>query len=108
MIQADLTVDEVDRVRDDLEEQKALAQELDSALSSPMGNDGIDDDELEAELAALEEEDIDKQLAGLDSLPAAPVAKPVAAAAKPALTAAERKKRDEEAELAALEAEMAM
>jgi hypothetical protein len=39
---------------------------LDAALSTPMSDNLIDEDELEAELAALEEEDIDAQLAGLD------------------------------------------
>ncbi len=88
-------MDEVDKVRDDLREQKDLgtaatcahanvwiclivltrriaADELDNALSTPMGDNLIDDDELEAELQALEDEDIDAKLAGLDNVPAAP------------------------------------
>lgn len=57
-------------------------------------------DELEDELAMLEAEDIDAKLAGLDGLdvPDRQVAQPATAT----------QEMDEDAELAALEAEMAM
>lgn len=94
------------------------ADELDNALSTPMGDNMIDDDELEAELQALEDEDIDAKLAGLDSLPAAPakgaqfsrraarrsrVSAVAASAGAPKMDAAAKKKAAEDAELAALE-----
>ncbi len=84
-----------------------MAEELSNAISQPMGSNLFDDDELEAELQALEDEDIDQKLAKLDGLPAVPARqheKPVAAAAAP--QHAGRSKVDQE--LAELEAEMGM
>lgn len=91
-------------------DQMDMAEELSNAIATPMGSNLFDDDELEAELQALEDEDIDQKLAKLDGLPQVPErqhAKPapaVAAAAAPA--PAGKSKID--LELAELEMEMGM
>ncbi len=82
-----------------------MAEELSNAISQPMGSNLFDDDELEAELQALEDEDIDQKLAKLDGLPPVPARQQQqAVAAAPAPAA--RSKVDQE--LAELEAEMGM
>merc|ERR1711991_1020010 len=60
------------KTMDEVRDQMDIAEELSTAISTPMGNDMFDDDELEAELAALEDEDIDQKLAKLDGLPPVP------------------------------------
>merc|ERR1711916_400329 len=67
-----MTVDDVDQTMDDVRDQMDIADELSTAISTPMGSDLFDDDELEAELQALEDEDLDAKLANLDGLPAVP------------------------------------
>lgn len=69
---------------DDIAEQQELANEISNAISNPVafGQD-IDEDELEAELEQLEQEEFDQKLIGVpvgpstDELPAVPTAEPV-------------------------------
>ena len=100
-----MTVEDVDQTMDDVRDQMDIADEISTAISTPMGNDLFDDDEREAELAALEDEDIDQQLAQLDGLPAVPSRQhqPQQAAAAPRRQAVSQV----DDELAQLEAEMA-
>jgi charged multivesicular body protein 4 len=89
-------------------DQMDMAEELSNAIAQPMGNALFDDDELEAELKALEDEDIDQKLAKLD-LPQVPDRqhdKPVVAAVAAPPANAGKSKID--LELAELEAEMGM
>merc|ERR1712055_657037 len=91
---ADLDVDEVHDMMDDIAEQQDVAKEISEAISSPVafGQD-FDEDELEAELNDLEEEgeleqqaELEKQLLDIEpaKLPDVPAAEPPAAAkAKP-------------------------
>ena len=63
---------------DDIAEQQDVAREISDAISNPVafGQD-IDEDELEKELEELEQEQLDKELLGIentDELPAVPVA----------------------------------
>ncbi len=51
-----MTVDDVDQTMDDVRDQMDMAEELSNAISQPMGSALFDDDELEAELQALEGE----------------------------------------------------
>lgn len=84
-----------------------MAEELSNAIAQPMGSTLFDDDELEAELKALEDEDIDQKLAKLD-LPQVPDRahdKPVVAAVAAPAPAGKSKI---DLELAELEAEMGM
>jgi charged multivesicular body protein 4 len=91
---------------DDVRDQMDIAEELSVAISTPMGNSMFDDDELEAELAALEDEDIDQKLAELDGLPPVPQRTHQQAPPSYQQAAAPQKSRVDD-ELAALEAEMA-
>jgi len=88
-----MTVEKVDKVMDDMEDQMDVNREIGDALSRQMG-DVIDEDELLGELDDLEEEDIAAQV---EDLPAAGKAK---AKAKP--------QRSEEDDLADLEAALTM
>ncbi|ODQ79603.1 hypothetical protein BABINDRAFT_161985 [Babjeviella inositovora NRRL Y-12698] len=54
-IHGDFDVDKVDATMDDIREQVELSEEISEAISRPLGQE-IDDDELEDELAALQEE----------------------------------------------------
>jgi len=88
-----------------------MAEELSNAIATPMGSNLFDDDELEAELQALEDEDIDQKLAKLDGLPQVPErqhAKPAAVPAAAAAAAAPAAKSKIDLELAELEMEMGM
>merc|ERR1712025_839498 len=105
---ADMNVDEVHDMMDDIAEQQDVAKEISEAISSPVafGQD-FDEDELEAELNDLEEEgeleqqaELEKQLLDIEpaKLPDVPAAEPPAAAkAKP-------QKEVEDTDLAELEA----
>ena len=68
---------------DDIAEQQDVAKEISDAISNPVafGQDA-DEDELEKELEELQQEQLDKELLGIDTttdeLPAVPTAVPVA------------------------------
>lgn len=91
---ADMDVDKVHDMMDDIAEQQDVAKEISEAISNPVafGQD-FDEDELEAELNDLEEEgeleeqkELEKQLLDIEpaKLPDVPAAEPPAAAkAKP-------------------------
>ena len=55
------TVDQVDDTMDEIREQMEVANEISDAISQPLGGELFDDDELEQELAELEEESINEQ-----------------------------------------------
>lgn len=69
-------VDQVHDMMDDIAEQQDVAREISDAISNPVafGND-VDDEELEKELEELEQEQLDKELLGIEStdeLPSVP------------------------------------
>jgi len=116
-IHGEMSLDQVDNTMDEIREQMDIANEINDAISQPLG-DPIDEDDLEAELLELESENLDEQLLGLNAkpqtvtaspslaMPAAPTASPsgkltTAAPAVPVTTP------DEDAELRELEASMA-
>lgn len=109
---ADLDVDKVHDMMDDIAEQQDVAKEISEAISNPVAfGSEFDDDELEAELDALgeeleleEQEELDKQL--LDVGPAVPTQLPEVPAGEPARAVPAKKKQQEDedpdmAELAA-------
>lgn len=55
-IHGEYDVDKVENTMDDIREQVELADEISEAISRPVGNEYIDEDELDEELAALQEE----------------------------------------------------
>jgi len=94
---------------DTVREQMDLSNEISEAISNPVGMGAmVDEDDLEAELEALEQEELDDRLKGADSVPlhtpASPIGNRVSAPAqKQAID-----EDDEEAQLRQLQAELAM
>ncbi|XP_011706128.1 PREDICTED: charged multivesicular body protein 4c-like, partial [Wasmannia auropunctata] len=78
-----MDVDQVHDMMDDIAEQQDVAREISDAISNPVafGQDA-DEDELEKELEELQQEQLDKELLGIDTttdeLPAVPTSVPVA------------------------------
>jgi len=101
-----MTPEQVDDTMEEIQEQMSLANELNEAISQPLGTEVIDEDELEAELELLEQENIDSQLLDLAptpaKLPAVPTAPLRAPSSKVSVSV------DEDAELRALEESMAI
>ena len=116
-------IDEVDRVMDDINEQSEKMRQVQEALGQPVGYSAdLDEDELDAELAELEAEDLEAELGLEEELGPAPVrvaARPAPAAAAavsapsvpapaaraPTLPSVPGKSKEDE-ELEALQAEM--
>lgn len=109
----EMNVDKVDATMDDIREQMDLANEINAAISTPLGMDyGLDEDELNEELEQLEQSELDKAM--LDVKSPAPLATTAPAAAVPAAKApavaspASSAAADEDAELEELRASMAL
>jgi len=90
---ADMDVDKVHELMDDVQEQQEIANEISEAISNPAGfGTEVDEDELLEELEQLEQEDIQAKLLDVptdstpvtDQLPSVPSEKPVAAKTKKA------------------------
>lgn len=98
-----MTIEDVEDTMEDIREQMDIADEIGNAIAQPLGAD-FDEDELNAELDALEQEKLDAELSQLDARAAqlpdlkVPVAQP-----------AQRSKQqvEEEADFKALEEELA-
>ncbi|KAK6201694.1 mitochondrial DNA-directed RNA polymerase [Scheffersomyces amazonensis] len=60
-IHGEYNVDKVEDTMDDIREQVELADEISEAISRPVGSEYVDEDELDAELAALQEEEAEKE-----------------------------------------------
>lgn len=107
-IHGSMDVDMVDATMDDIREQMDLASEVSNAISNPLGLSTVDNEEdIEAELAALESSTIDEQFLSAS----APVASPSASTAYsipsiPASASPAQAEDEEERELAALKASM--
>lgn len=56
-IHGEYDVDKVESTMDDIREQVELAEEISEAISRPVGGEYVDEDELDEELAALQEEE---------------------------------------------------
>ncbi|KAJ2751797.1 ESCRT-III subunit protein snf7 [Coemansia pectinata] len=69
-IHKDLNIDKVDQTMEDIREQMDLANEVSDAISQPqLFGAEMDEDELEAELEELEQEELDKQLLNSGRVP---------------------------------------
>ncbi|KAJ2782411.1 ESCRT-III subunit protein snf7 [Coemansia javaensis] len=69
-IHANLSIDKVDQTLDDIRDQMDLSNEVADAISRPeVFGVGIDDDELNAELELLEQEELDNQLLRAEKAP---------------------------------------
>jgi charged multivesicular body protein 4 len=88
-----ITVEQVDQLRDQIEEHQQLQDEISDALTQPIGNlANMDDDELLDELNQLEATEMEEKMLDLE-LPTAAKAKPVVVA--PAARAPAVAKKDD-------------
>ena len=112
---AEADIDKADDMMDEITEAMEGVQEMNEAMAAPLGAMDYDEDDLEAELAAFEEEEADEVLLDLDagvgektsslaSMPAAPTKK---VGPKKAVSAEEKEDADVESEFAELAAMMA-
>jgi charged multivesicular body protein 4 len=68
-IHGGLTVDQVDQTMEDLREQHAVGEEIAEALTQGAGTVGVDEDELDEELAELQQEQLDERMLKTGSVP---------------------------------------
>lgn len=61
-IHSDFDIDKVDETMDNIREQVEVSEEISEAISRPLGTDFVDDEELDEELAALQEEEAESHL----------------------------------------------
>jgi charged multivesicular body protein 4 len=61
-----MTIEDVEDTMEDIREQMDIADEIGNAIAQPLGAD-FDEDELNAELDALEQEKLDAELSQLDA-----------------------------------------
>lgn len=66
-----IDIDKIDDMMQDIAEQQDLAREISDAISRP-ASDTFDEDELLAELAELEQEDLEESMASMGPLPSVP------------------------------------
>ena len=98
-------IDRVDNTMDSIREEMALSNEISEAISNPVGmGHELDEEELRNELQELEQDELQHQLVGAESAPAHHLATSSAAPR----TSNHADTLDEDAELRALQAELAM
>lgn len=103
-----MNIDKVDKTMDEIRDQMDISNEISEALSSTrLGAAAEDEDELQAELERMQQQELDEKLLGGER---APVTSKVAAPriAQPATKHAAAEEEDEEEELRKLQAEFAM
>lgn len=104
---------------DDIRDQMAISNEISEAIARPALGNEIDEDELREELEALEQEELDNKLVGVDvpsqRVPTAPERRTIPNLSfhsnwflEPVQKQKSKEEEDEEAELRALQAEMAI
>ncbi|GAM17808.1 hypothetical protein SAMD00019534_009830 [Acytostelium subglobosum LB1] len=108
VLQNNLTVEKVEDIFDDIQEQMDVHEEISRAISQPIGTQVEDEDDLLAELAELEQEELDAQLLSVKAPPSrepiikeAPITFPAASKVKPRAS-------EEDEEYRALEESLAM
>jgi charged multivesicular body protein 4 len=68
-IHGDLSIEKVDQTMEDLREQHAIGEEIADALTQGNSMQGVDEDELEDELAELQQEELDNKMLNTGSVP---------------------------------------
>lgn len=106
-------IDKVDSTMDSIREQMDLTNEISDAISNPVGmGQDIDEDELKNELEELEQDELNERLVGADSVPLHTPA--IVNSSGPSRVSNGPVKKqavvedDDDAELRALQAELAM
>jgi len=110
-IHGGLSIDKVDQTMEDLREQHDIGQQIAEALTQGNGMQGIDEDELDEELAQLQQEELDEKMLKTGSVPVSDRIHSLPSAANGPVKAkpqAQQQEDDEEEELRKLQAEMAM
>lgn len=92
-IHGDLSIDKVDQTMETLRDQHAISQEIAEALTQGNMN-GVDEDELDEELAELQQEALDKELLKTGSVPVSDHIHSLPNAAKGERKSLERKEHD--------------
>ncbi|KAJ1956752.1 ESCRT-III subunit protein snf7 [Dispira parvispora] len=106
-IHKDLNIDKVDTTMDDIREQMDLANEVSEAISQPqLFGVEMDEEELNAELELLEQEELDAQLVNAEN---PPLHAPKAVQGEPVVPVKNQTiSKEEEDELEELRASMAI
>ncbi|EGW34785.1 uncharacterized protein SPAPADRAFT_57850 [Spathaspora passalidarum NRRL Y-27907] len=108
-IHGEYNVDKVEDTMDEIREQVELADEISEAISRPVGNEFVDEDELEEELAALQEEQAEQEAAPVQKVPAQKVEQlPEFPTVNKTVPAAPVEEDEDEEALKALQAEMGL
>ncbi|CAD6984098.1 unnamed protein product [Tilletia controversa] len=113
-IHGSLNIDKVDATMDSIREQMDLTNEISDAISNPVGmGQDLDEDALKDELEQLEQDELNERLVGADHVPLHTPLTPARVAVGPSAVASSSQGRrveedDDEAELRALQAELAM
>ncbi|CAO1630186.1 unnamed protein product [Parajaminaea phylloscopi] len=107
-IHGSLNIDRVDSTMDSIREQMDLTNEISDAISNPvgMGHD-LDEDELKNELDELEQQELNERLVGAESAPSH-VPAGLAGPSRNQKAKQTQQEEDDDAELRALQAELAM
>eukprot|EP01098_Paradermamoeba_levis_P006214 TRINITY_DN2587_c0_g1_i2.p1 TRINITY_DN2587_c0_g1~~TRINITY_DN2587_c0_g1_i2.p1 ORF type:complete len:221 (-),score=46.08 TRINITY_DN2587_c0_g1_i2:110-772(-) len=64
-IHRNMNINDVDNTMEEIREQMDLVNEINDAIAQPIGGEIYDEDELESELAALAEENLDEEFLGI-------------------------------------------
>lgn len=110
-IHGGLTVEKVDQTMEDIREQNELSQEIVDAITGAQVGQVVDEDDLEAELESMQQEQLDEQMLKTGTVPVADSISRmpnVPNGAAKSSKAPVQEEDDEEAELRKLQAEMAM
>lgn len=106
-----LTIDKVDQTMEDLREQHAIGEEISEAITQSIGTQNVDEDELDEELADLQQEELDNRMLNTGNVPVGDKVHQLPTAAQGEIKGkapARAEEEDEEEELRKLQAEMAM
>lgn len=68
-IHGGLTIDKVDQTMEDLREQHAIGEEIAEALTQGSVGQGVDEEELDEELAELQQEELDNKMLKTGTVP---------------------------------------
>ncbi|XP_056155648.1 charged multivesicular body protein 4c [Lampris incognitus] len=92
-VHQNMDLDKIDSLMQDITDQQEVAQEICNAISQPFG-ETFDEDELLAELAELEQEDLEESMKNMGRLPSAPTSK--LPSARPSQRATSKKFEDDD------------
>jgi len=107
-IHGDLSIEKVDQTMEDLREQHAIGEEIAEALTQGNSMQGVDEDELDEELAELQQEEMDNKMIATGNVPVSDQISRLPNQPVGEIRGKAQAEDDEEEELRKLQAEMAM